>query len=94
MDCLAEEVADRGIRVNALCPGSVDSPMMHRSIAEISRITGQSEAVIRDRYRHGIPLGRAASLEEVANACLLLLSPLSSYVHGTALVVDGGELTR
>ena len=94
VDCLAEEVADRGIRVNALCPGSIDSPMMDHSIAELSRITSQSEAAIRKRYRRSIPLGRAASLDEVANACLLLLSPLSSYVHGTALVVDGGELTR
>ena len=94
VDCLAEEVADRGIRVNALCPGSVDSPMMDDSIAQLSRITGRSEAVIRDRYQRSIPLGRAASLDEVANACLLLLSPLSSYIHGTALVVDGGEFTR
>ena len=94
VDCLAEEVAERGIRVNSLCPGSIDSPMMDGSVTALSRITGQSEATIRDRYRRSIPLARAASLEEVAHACLLLISPLSSYIHGTALVVDGGELTR
>ena len=94
VDCLAEESAELGIRVNALCPGSVDSPMADRSITELSRITGQTPAEIRERYRRSIPIGRPASLEEVARACLLLISPLSSYVHGTALVVDGGELTR
>ena len=94
VDCLAEEAAEQGIRVNALCPGSVDSPMMDRSVAALSEATGQTETSIRERYRRKIPLGRPASLKEVAHACLLLMSPLSSFVHGTAFVVDGGELTR
>ena len=94
VDCLVEETVGRGIRINALCPGSVESPMMKNSAAELSRITGESIESIMSRYQRGIPLGRIASMEEVAHACLLLISPLSSYVHGTALVVDGGELTR
>ena len=68
--------------------------MMDRSVAALSEATGQTETSIRERYRRKIPLGRPASLKEVAHACLLLMSPLSSFVHGTAFVVDGGELTR
>lgn len=78
---LALELADRGIRVNAVVPGLVDTPML-RGIAG-------SEERFRS-YSSLVPIGRVASPEEVAEAILFLASPLSSYVTGSTLVVDGG----
>ena len=71
----------RGIRVNALCPGPVDTPLM----AELL-----SDPVRRARRMVHIPFGRLARASEVAQAALFLASDESSYVNGAALTVDGG----
>ncbi|RDD52944.1 MAG: SDR family NAD(P)-dependent oxidoreductase [Candidatus Korarchaeota archaeon NZ13-K] len=78
---LALELADKGIRVNAVVPGLVDTPML-RGIAG-------SEERFRS-YSSLVPMGRVARAEEVARAILYLASPLSSYVTGAVLVIDGG----
>lgn len=78
---LALELADKGIRVNVVVPGLVDTPML-RGIAG-------SEEVFRS-YSSLVPMGRLARAEEVAQAILYLASPLSSYVTGATLVIDGG----
>ncbi|MDQ0468349.1 SDR family NAD(P)-dependent oxidoreductase [Labrys wisconsinensis] len=83
---MALDYARHRVRVNALCPGWVDTPFNAPFIAQMG---GRSaiEAYVRER----IPMGRWASAEEVAEAILFLVSDRSSFVTGHALVVDGGE---
>jgi len=76
---LAREVASRGVRVNALAPGFIDTSMTEKIGAEA-----------KEQLKGGIPLGRTGSAEEVAKAALFLASDLSSYVTGEVLKVDGG----
>ncbi len=77
----ALELAARGIRVNAVCPGSIDTA--------ITDAPGFSD-VDWDAYVRTIPLGRRGAPHEVARAVLYLASDESAYVTGTNLVVDGG----
>lgn len=78
----ALEFAARGIRVNAVCPGTIDTPMVARMVAE--------DPARMDALIAAEPIGRLGRPEEVANAVLWLCSPLSSFVVGHALTVDGG----
>ena len=93
-DALVEELAPRGIRVNSICPGNVETPMSHAALEALARLEGKPAADIRDHYLNAIPLRRFASPDEVAKAALALCSDLASYVAGAALAVDGGELSR
>lgn len=79
---LGVEFARRGIRVNALCPGPVDTPLLQELFA-----SDLSQAARRLVH---VPMGRFAKPEEIANAALFLASDESSYVNATAFVVDGG----
>jgi NAD(P)-dependent dehydrogenase (short-subunit alcohol dehydrogenase family) len=81
---LALAVAPRGITVNALCPGWVDTEMAAHRYAEMG-ITAEQAAA-------GVPTGRIVSVEEVANATMWLLRPESRSVTGHALPIDGGGL--
>jgi NAD(P)-dependent dehydrogenase (short-subunit alcohol dehydrogenase family) len=83
---MAGDYAKYGVRVNALCPGWVDTPFNEPFIAQMG---GRSaiEAYIRER----VPLGRWASVDEIAESILFLVSDRSSYMTGQILVVDGGE---
>ncbi|PKX97754.1 SDR family NAD(P)-dependent oxidoreductase [Aspergillus novofumigatus IBT 16806] len=76
----AKSYAGQGIRINAICPGWVETPMISRSI----------ECGALDSQFAMIPLGRPAVADEIANAILFLASPMSSYMCGEAMVVDGG----
>ncbi|TXT51153.1 MAG: 3-oxoacyl-acyl-carrier protein reductase [Spirochaetes bacterium] len=76
---LAREVSSRNLRVNALAPGFIETSMT-------DKIPEDFKAKLKD----SIPLGRVGSAEEVANAALFLCSPLSSYLTGVVLQVDGG----
>jgi NAD(P)-dependent dehydrogenase (short-subunit alcohol dehydrogenase family) len=83
---LAVELAPRGIRVNVLCPGAVETPLFRSSIAGATD-TEHALDQIRDRYA----LRRIANPEEMARCILFLTSGASSYVTGTALAADGGR---
>ena len=84
---MAVELGSHGIRVNALCPGYIRTPL-NEAIA--SSIGG---AEFETAYAHGrIPLGRPGQPEEVAAAYAFLASDDASFIHGTALVIDGGQL--
>jgi NAD(P)-dependent dehydrogenase (short-subunit alcohol dehydrogenase family) len=74
--------ADQGIRVNAVCPGYIDTPMVLRAYAN------NEKARLNAISRH--PLGRLGTPEEVAEAVLWLCSDSSSFVTGTLINVDGG----
>jgi NAD(P)-dependent dehydrogenase (short-subunit alcohol dehydrogenase family) len=91
-EALAVELGPRHIRVNAVCPGSVETPMMSTSLSLLARLTDTSEEVITARYRSGIPLGRFAQPKEIADVCTFLASDAASYVNGTTITIDGGEL--
>jgi NAD(P)-dependent dehydrogenase (short-subunit alcohol dehydrogenase family) len=81
---LALALAPRGITVNALCPGWVDTAMAAQRYAELG-ITAQQAAA-------GVPTGRVASPEEVAATVSWLLRPEARSVTGHALPIDGGSL--
>jgi 3alpha(or 20beta)-hydroxysteroid dehydrogenase len=93
-ESLAHELAAKRVRVNAVCPGNVETPMSREAICRVASLSGQSVHQVRERYKHGIPAGRFARPEEIASVCVFLASPLASYVNGDSLVVDGGELSR
>jgi len=77
---LAIEWGPRGIRVNAVCPGVIDTPML----------VAMNDPTCEDYLANGLPLQRLGKPEEVANCIAFLASDLASYVTGTTLVVDGG----
>jgi NAD(P)-dependent dehydrogenase (short-subunit alcohol dehydrogenase family) len=79
---LGVEFARRGVRVNALCPGPVDTPLLRELFAK------DPEQAAR-RLIH-VPMGRFARAEEIANAALFLACDESSYVTATSFLVDGG----
>jgi NAD(P)-dependent dehydrogenase (short-subunit alcohol dehydrogenase family) len=81
---LAMELAARDIRVNAICPGAVDTPLFRSTLGGNETLTLEA---IRNRYA----LGRIAEPEELARAAIFLTSAASSYITGTALAVDGGR---
>ncbi|MBV9916980.1 MAG: SDR family oxidoreductase [Solirubrobacterales bacterium] len=79
---LGVEFAKRGVRVNALCPGPVDTPLLREMFAK------DPEQAAR-RMVH-VPMGRFGRAEEIAHAALFLASDEASFVNATAFVVDGG----
>jgi NAD(P)-dependent dehydrogenase (short-subunit alcohol dehydrogenase family) len=79
---LGVEFAKRGIRVNALCPGPIDTPLLRELYA--------SDPVQASRRMVHVPMGRFGQAEEIANAVLFLASDESSYVNATEFLVDGG----
>ena len=84
----AGEVARQGIRVNAVCPGPVDTRMIHSLEEQLS--PGDPKAV-EARYQASLPTGRYTTVEEIANMVLFLCSELASNTTGGQFVVDGGR---
>ena len=78
----ALEYASRGIRINAVCPGTVDTPMVS---AMLAKEADAMKEIMRDQ-----PIGRLGRPEEIASAVLWLCSPGAGFVIGHALTVDGG----
>ncbi len=84
----AGEVARSGVRVNAVCPGPVDTRMIH-SLEQ--QINPADPASIARRYQAAIPAGRYTTPDEIANMVLFLCSDLASNITGGQFVVDGGR---
>ena len=83
---VAADYVERGIRCNAVCPGTVDTP----SLAERIRAGGNDEAATRAAYVARQPMGRLGEADEIAQACVYLASDAAAFVTGTAFVIDGG----
>ena len=82
---LARDLASAGIRVNAICPGVIRTPLTEQYF---------DDASFEDELAHSVPLGRYGVTDDVASAALYLASDQSSYVSGIALTVDGGWLAE
>src|SRR3989475_8400736 len=82
----ALEYAARGIRINAVCPGTIKTPM-------VQSMTGGDSKVLAEMVKDE-PIGRLGEPEEIAAAVLWLCSPGASFVVGHALLVDGGYTAR
>jgi NAD(P)-dependent dehydrogenase (short-subunit alcohol dehydrogenase family) len=93
VESLAEELAGEGIRVCAVAPGITETDMYRELVRERARLWGVDEDAADGRIRRTVPLGRAATPEEVADAFVYLASPQATYVSGVALVLDAGELS-
>jgi len=88
---LAQEVATKGVTVNAVCPGFTDTDLVAESVATIIARTGRSADAARQELARHNPQRRLVQPEEVAAAVLALCQPGSSAINGQALAVDGGE---
>src|SRR4051794_17189974 len=84
----AGEVARSGVRVNAVCPGPIDTRMIH---SLESMLNPDDPASVGTRYQSNIPIGRYGTADEVANLVQFLCSDLASNITGAQYVVDGGR---
>ena len=87
---VAADYVGQGIRCNAICPGTVDSPSLRQRIAQQALEQGRSEAEVYQAFVDRQPMGRIGNAEEIAQLALYLASDASSYTTGTTLVIDGG----
>ncbi len=86
---VAIEFVEHGIRVNCLCPGTVDSPWVGRLLAQTDDPVAARQALVARQ-----PMGRLGTPEEVAAAALYLASDDAAFITGTGLVIDGGLTAR
>ena len=80
----ARELAPHGINVNAVAPGLLETPMTRDNLSQVSR----------EQLLASMPMGRLASVDDIANAVAFLASDAAGYITGDTLVVDGGCLTK
>lgn len=82
---LAREFAPFGVRVNSLCPVAAETPMLEKFLTGVN-----GDIMSIEELRAGVPMGRLASVEDVANAALFFASDESAFVTGVNLPIDGG----
>lgn len=87
---VAVDYIRRGIRANAICPGTIQSPSLDERIKALAASTGQSEAAARQAFIDRQPIGRLGTAEEVAMLAVYLASDESTYTTGAIHMVDGG----
>jgi 2-keto-3-deoxy-L-fuconate dehydrogenase len=87
---VAADFIKQGVRCNAVCPGTIESPSLGERITAVSQQTGRSLDVVRQDFVARQPMGRLGTPEEVAWLALFLASDEASYITGQAYLVDGG----
>jgi len=88
---MALDYAKHNIRVNAICPGPIDTPHIERQVAGLDKAEQQK---VYEDISNLIPLGRLGKAEEIANGVLFLASDEASFVTGTTFVIDGGYVAQ
>ena len=86
----AIDLAPMGIRAVAICPGSVETPLVEQAIVQMAETTGQSAAQQRRQWELQYPSGRFSTAEEVADLTLFLCSDRARNITGSATIIDGG----
>ncbi|MCW5665177.1 MAG: SDR family oxidoreductase [Piscinibacter sp.] len=87
---VAADFVTRGIRCNAICPGTVESPSLRERIAAQARSTGQTVEQVEAAFVGRQPMGRLGHAEEIAALAVYLASDESSFTTGTVQLIDGG----
>jgi 2-keto-3-deoxy-L-fuconate dehydrogenase len=87
---VAADFIKRGIRANAICPGTIESPSLDERIAVLAKSTGQSLATIRKQFIDRQPMGRLGTPGEIAMLAVYLASDEASYTTGQIHLADGG----
>src|SRR5437660_699100 len=87
---VAADFIRQGIRANAICPGTIESPSLEDRIKDRSRATGKSLSEVEKAFVERQPLGRLGRPEEVAALAVFLASEEASYITGQPHLVDGG----
>lgn len=87
---VAADYVGKGIRCNAICPGTVQSPSLDQRIAAQAQAQGRSVAEVRADFTARQPMGRVATAAEIAALALYLASDESAFTTGTAQIIDGG----
>jgi len=87
---VAADFIRQGIRANAICPGTIESPSLEGRIKERSQATGKSRAEVERAFIERQPMGRLGKPQEVAALAIFLASEEASYITGQAHLVDGG----
>lgn len=90
MQCMAAELAPAGIRVNAVCPGQMDTDMIRQLFADRAALRGVEASAVRGELEARIPQRRLGPLDELADTYVYLASGMSRYVTGQSITVDGG----
>ena len=87
---VAADFVTRGIRCNAICPGTVESPSLRDRIAAQAQASGQTVAQVEAAFVARQPMGRVGRVEEIAALAVYLASDESGFTTGTAQIIDGG----
>jgi 2-keto-3-deoxy-L-fuconate dehydrogenase len=87
---VAADFITRGVRCNAICPGTVESPSLRDRIAAQAKASGQTLEQVESAFVARQPMGRIGRVEEIAALALYLASDESSFTTGTAQIIDGG----
>jgi 2-keto-3-deoxy-L-fuconate dehydrogenase len=87
---VAADFINQGIRCNAICPGTIESPSLEERIATLSKETGRSTTEVRQAFIGRQPMGRLGTAQEVAALAVFLASDEASYITGQPHLVDGG----
>ena len=87
---IAADFIKQGIRCNAICPGTIESPSLEERIATLSKQTGRSIQDVRQSFIDRQPMGRLGTAQEVAALAVFLASDEASYITGQPHLVDGG----
>ncbi|ANF56270.1 SDR family oxidoreductase [Halotalea alkalilenta] len=87
---IAADYVTQGVRCNAICPGTIDSPSLRERINTLASAQGRSEADVHAEFIARQPMGRLGSSEEIAALAAFLASDEAAFITGTSQVIDGG----
>jgi 2-keto-3-deoxy-L-fuconate dehydrogenase len=87
---VAADYITTGVRCNAICPGTVESPSLRDRIAAQAKASGQTIAQVEAAFVARQPMGRVGRVDEIASLAVYLASDESSFTTGTSQIIDGG----